>query len=260
MDGTRGAHIWTIIHVLAREEHETVSIRHTVQVCARVLSAGGAGLAMMREDGEAEPLYAIGPGTEALEEMQYALGEGPGAEVAGSGVPVLAADLRTDRAARRWPRFSREAARQGTAAAFAFPVGAGAALLGVLSAYRSTPGGLGGDALADALTCADAAFVLALDERGGINSDLWDLIEAAFAERRGEVHQAAGMVTAQLGVDLTAAFVVLRNHAYTHGRRLSDVAADVTAGRLRFGPARHDAAGTDRGAGGRPADGGREIP
>lgn len=234
MDGTRGARIWTIVHVLARGDGATVSIRHTVHACARVLSASGAGLAMTRNDGAAEPLYAIGPGIDALEEQQYALGEGPGADVLDSGMLVLVPDLRTERSARRWPRFSRAAARYGAGAAFAFPVGAGAAFLGVLSAYREAPGSLGGDALADALTCADAAFVLALDERGGINSDLWELIDAAFAERRAEVHQAAGMLTAQLGVDVTTAFVVLRNHAYANGRRLSDVAGDVTAGRLRF--------------------------
>lgn len=235
MDGTRGARIWTIIHAIARDDGEDVSIRHVVRACARLVSARGAGLAMIRDGGVAEPLYAYGTGIDALEELQYALAEGPGADAAIIGAPVLAADLGGASSAQRWPRFAGTAARQGAAGAFAFPIGAGVARVGVLSAYRAEPGGLSPGALADALTCADAAFVLALDERGAITRDLRSLIDTAFAESRAEVHQAAGMVTAQLGVDLPTAIVVLRNHAYAHDRRLGDVAADVIAGRLRFG-------------------------
>ena len=44
------------------------------------------------------------------------------------------------------------------------------------------------------------------------------------------------MVIVQLGVTAAVALVRLRAYAYSHERRLRDVAADVVARRLRFDP------------------------
>jgi AmiR/NasT family two-component response regulator len=49
-----------------------------------------------------------------------------------------------------------------------------------------------------------------------------------------QVHQATGMMKVQLGVSMKQAFVRLQAYAFAQGRPLSDVAADVVAGRLRF--------------------------
>ncbi len=49
-----------------------------------------------------------------------------------------------------------------------------------------------------------------------------------------ELLQAQGMVTAQLGVPIGEALVLLRAHAYAHDRPLGDVARDAVAGRLRI--------------------------
>jgi hypothetical protein len=43
------------------------------------------------------------------------------------------------------------------------------------------------------------------------------------------------MIIVQLGVTAAVAFIRLRAYAYAHDRRLSDVAQDVVARRLRFG-------------------------
>jgi AmiR/NasT family two-component response regulator len=50
------------------------------------------------------------------------------------------------------------------------------------------------------------------------------------------VHQATGLVLAQLGVSAEAAFARLRAYAYAEDRRLDDVARDVVERRLRFEP------------------------
>jgi hypothetical protein len=44
------------------------------------------------------------------------------------------------------------------------------------------------------------------------------------------------MISVQLDSNLTVAFLRLRAHAYLTGRRLSHVARDVLARRLRFDP------------------------
>ena len=56
------------------------------------------------------------------------------------------------------------------------------------------------------------------------------------ARHRAEIDQATGMVSAQLGVATAEAFVRLRAYAYAQDRRLSDVACDIVARRLRLGP------------------------
>ena len=48
------------------------------------------------------------------------------------------------------------------------------------------------------------------------------------------VHQAAGMVSVQLGVSVAQALVRLRAYAFAQERLLADVAADVVARRLHF--------------------------
>lgn len=48
------------------------------------------------------------------------------------------------------------------------------------------------------------------------------------------VHNAAGAVSAQLGVSMTEALIRLRAYAFSTDRLLHDVADDVVARRLRF--------------------------
>ena len=52
--------------------------------------------------------------------------------------------------------------------------------------------------------------------------------------QRTEVHQAAGLIVAQLGIPGQDAFVRLRAHAFATRRPLAEVARDVVAHRLVF--------------------------
>lgn len=49
---------------------------------------------------------------------------------------------------------------------------------------------------------------------------------------RAEIHQATGMVVAQLGVGAADAFARLRAYAFAHDRLLVEVSRDVVARRL----------------------------
>jgi hypothetical protein len=71
-------------------------------------------------------------------------------------------------------------------------------------------------------------------------------------ERRAVVHQAAGMISVQLGVDMTVALLRLRAHAWAHERPIVDVATDVVARRLLFD---HSEDGTSDGPESSDADG-----
>ncbi|WP_432893009.1 GAF and ANTAR domain-containing protein [Kribbella sp. CA-245084] len=234
VDYDRSARVWGAIRAVADGEHAAPSLQHAVSACAQALSAAGAGLAMTRAGGLLEPLLATDPKVGELDELQFELGEGPSGEAIATSTPVFEPDLAGVAAGRRWPVFAVAGADLGFRGVFAFPVAAGAAKVGVLTVYRTQPGPLYGDQVADALVFADAAFVLALDQRHGISADLDEVIDAAFTARRAEVHQAAGRLASQERISVTDALARLRAHAYGNGLSLQSVAIDVMAGRLEL--------------------------
>jgi hypothetical protein len=201
-----------------------------------MVDAAGAGLSMTRGPGLREPVFATGPVSQDLEELQFTLGEGPCMEAATEDEPVLVADLAAADSRRRWPMFAPAAAERGIRGMFAIPVLVGAARLAVFDLYWRAAGPLSLENMADALVYADAVLVLALDGRVGVAPDLENFGNDALVEWRAEVHQATGMVSVQLGVDVTEALIRLRAYAYLHDRRLTDVSAEVVARRLRFRP------------------------
>lgn len=209
-------------------------MRHACIACAQAIAGAAAGLSIIRNGGLHEPVYATDPRSQELEELQFTLGEGPCMDIAGANGPILIPDITSTWAEQRWPMYAPAAAERGAVAVFALPVAAGAARLGVMDLYRLRTGLLNTEELADALTYADAALVLALDDRDHVTADLDDLIDTDLAEGQAEVHQAAGMVAAQLDASVADALARLRAYAYAHDRRLSDVAAQVVARRLRF--------------------------
>jgi hypothetical protein len=197
--------------------------------------ATGAGLSMTSGTG-LELMFATDSHSEELEELQFTLGQGPALDGANGADPVLVADLSAAESWRRWPLFAPAAADRGIGAMFAFPVAAGAARFGVLDLYRRSAGPLSFAELADALAYSDAILDLALYDRGGLQADVEMLTDGDLADRRAEVHQAAGMVSVQLGVAVIDALARLRAYAFVHDRGLAEVAADVVARRLRFSP------------------------
>lgn len=232
MNHNRGARVWDAIDAVARGAGGLPSLWYAVLACAKGLDAMGAGLSMRRDGRALEPVLATDPVVGELEELQSTLGEGPSDDVLATGTPVLQADMADLYSGQRWPAFAPVATDRGVRGLFAFPIGAGAARLGVLSVYRRQTGLLRPHQVQDALVYADAIFVLALDDRRGLSADLHEVIDAAFSARRAEVHQAAGLIAAQQRINVADALDRLRAYAYSRGRPLHEVATEVMAGQL----------------------------
>lgn len=205
------------------------------QLCAACVSylpgINGAGLAIMTGLPASGTRYVSDEVSARIEDLQFSLGEGPCVDAFGGGRPVLAPDLADPEFQLRWPAFTAGAVAAGARAVFAIPLQIGAIRIGVLDLYRDHPGALDGDGLADALVFADTATLLLLaeDEAKGLAA-----VEQTGTDRRTVVHQATGMVMAQIGGTIGGAFARLRAHAYAEERPLDEIATDVVNRRLRF--------------------------
>jgi hypothetical protein len=208
----------------------------TTRLCeasAEALVMSGAGIMLMSGDLRSGSVCSSNSVSALIEELQYTLGEGPCVDAYRDDRAVLEPDL-ADPEMPRWIAFAPPAVAAGARAVFGFPMQVGAVRLGALNIYRDQPGPLTDDQHADALVMADVAAreVLAM-QAGAPPGTLATELETG-ANLRFVVHQASGMVSAQLGVSVTEALIRLRAHAFAHDRLLTDVADDVVARRLRF--------------------------
>jgi hypothetical protein len=197
-----------------------------------LLALRGACVAVTGAGEHQGTVAVVGPGIAAVDDLQFSLGEGPCVSVAASPGPVLEPDLAA--AGGHWPVFAPAAMERGVGAVFAFPLRVGTVHLGVLTLFRSEPGLLDGPALADAITFSHVAthLMLALQADlppGSMPDHLADVVD-----HRARVHQATGMVAAQLGTDVAAALGILRAFAWSRDRSLADVAVEVIDRGLRF--------------------------
>jgi GAF domain/ANTAR domain len=203
------------------------------EVTAEVTSATGAGIMLMSGDIPRGAVCTTDAVSELIEQLQFELGEGPCVDAYNHERPVLEPDL-AEPSAPRWMAFSGPALDAGVRAVFGFPLQVGAVRLGALNLYRDTPGVLTDDQHRDALLLASitaqALLLLQADApEGAVAAEL-----EANANFQFVVHQASGMVAAQLDVSVAQALMRLRAYAFGHDRPLTDVARDVVARRLRF--------------------------
>lgn len=200
-------------------------------LCAEVLQVSGVAVSVLMPDGGSDVIWRTEGVSARLDELQFTLGQGPGVDAAASGELVLEADLDGVPAAR-WPVFTPAALDLGVRAVFAIPLQIGAIRLGVLLVQRDAAGPMDGGALTDLLVFAGAATSALLESGTAGSAPEWRPEQPS--GYRAEVHQATGMISAQLEVSQAEALIRLRAHAYSHRRGLADVAAEVVARRLRF--------------------------
>jgi hypothetical protein len=201
--------------------------------CVDVLGVSGAGLVLMSGGRSLDFIGVSDRRSDAVEQMEYTLGEGPCVSAFHTKVPVFDADL-ADEKTPRWPEFRRGALAVGVRAAFGFPLLIDRICIGALNLYHDQSGALTDDQVADALVVAKCASrsVLAWQADAPPGTLAWQLESAS--NRRVEVHQATGRISVQVGISLDDALVLLRAYAFSHDRPVDEVAADVAAGRLRL--------------------------
>src|SRR4029453_1836809 len=104
--------------------------------CVDLVAVGGAGIMLMDHGGNGSSLGLSDLATGLVEGLPFTLGEGPGIDAHGDGLPVLepSLDAMSD---DRWPAFAPAAVDVGFLGAFGFPLHMGTVCLGALDLYRS---------------------------------------------------------------------------------------------------------------------------
>jgi hypothetical protein len=170
-----------------------------------------------------------------LDELQFDLGEGPCWDAMNTRRPILR-PLLTTASTTEWPLFVDAVLDDdltgGISGIYAFPLYVGSLALGAVDLYTSTARPLEDGDVADATDLAAIASWQVL--RSVLGDQVVDDAEGPATHNRREVHQATGMVLAQLGVTADEAALLLRAHAFASGRTVAEVARDVIERRLDF--------------------------
>jgi GAF domain-containing protein len=166
-----------------------------------------------------------------VDELQFDLGEGPCWDAMSLARPIIEPDIRQAR--HRWPAFSAAILEHQVASLFAFPLLVGPLRIGAVDLYSSDPMTLDSKQSRQATTMASALgrHVLrrALSAVGG---DYDEATTTPYSRRL--VHQATGMVLAQLRIPGDDARLIIQGQAFAVGRSMMDVAQDIMDGRLEF--------------------------
>ena len=208
------------------------SATYMEQACAAgltLLGMSGSGLTLMADQSQVGAVWASDTRAQQVEDLQFTLGEGPALDAFRLGTPALEPRLADPLV--RWQFFGPAAVDLGVAAAFSFPLQIGFIRLGALNLFRDTAGFLSDDELADALVLADVVTqdIVDLQSEGGLGSSV-----AGYSGRQSRVHQATGMVAAQIDSDMAGALARIRAYAFANDTSIFLVAERIVSRHLRL--------------------------
>ena len=199
-------------------------------VCRDILEVAGVSITIGAATANRVTLAVTDQVSTELEQLQDVLQQGPCWDAELTGAPQMT-DL-TVADDDRWPQFC-PAARSavGPRRVFGLPMRLQEQTVGVISVHQPTETQELAGGLETALFLADSiAAALLFDpqrDAPGKPAGPWS--------NRATVHQATGMVLAQLRISADDALAILRAHAYADDTTLEDIAEQVLARRLNFG-------------------------
>lgn len=214
------------------EEYDVIDMLTTLTVsCAELLDVASAGLLLADDQGVLHLVASSSERTRHLEVFQLQRVQGPCLDCFYSGEAVWAAGL--TEMERRWPEFARAAEVVGFGSVHALPMRLRDHALGAIGLFNEGAVRLveADVVLAQALVhvaCVGVLNARNLRDRGVVNQQLEHALSS-----RVVLEQAKGVIASSGGLEMEAAFAVLRHYARSHGRRLSEVAAEVVDRRLR---------------------------
>jgi hypothetical protein len=229
----------------ARHEEPASLFASTAPFCDSAMGwarVDGVSLALLsRSPNTRELVFATDGLAQRIDELQFALGEGPCLASYATARPKVVNDLAHD---DRWPVFGREAVALGVGAVFSFPVHVDSHPVGVLELYRHEASALTVDEYDAALGCAAAIGAVIgstyarwshrFSEDRDLNGAALTALTESDPYSRSQVHIAAGVIAEHLGVSVGEALVRMRAYAFARNLPITEVADDVVAQRVSW--------------------------
>jgi GAF domain-containing protein len=213
------------------DEFDVVDLLQTLtERCVELVDTDAAGLMLDDQRGNLRLIAHTHESARLLELFELQRQEGPCLDCFATGQVIANIDLAT--AADRWPDFTRAAREVGFGTSHAVPLRLRHQVVGALNLFTAGQRPLGDDDLAVAQGLADIATIGLLHERTVRNQvTLSEQLQTALHSRI-VVEQAKGVLSAQTGTSVAAAFALLRTHARRTGQPLTTVAGAIVAGRV----------------------------
>ncbi|MER5443168.1 ANTAR domain-containing protein [Streptomyces sp. NPDC002790] len=203
----------------------------------RLFGASGAKVEYAPDPRAAVHCEGTDPGLRALSDAVVQWREGPGHDTRTTGGALIDVDITTDVSVACWPRWTPSARALGHGRVTALPLRSREAVTGALVLFSAPAGALNvldEEALALARSFTESAgHTLSLQHELAESRVLAGQLEHALSSRV-VVEQAKGILAAQNGLSLDAAFEGLRGYARSHQRKLADVAREIIEGHLKL--------------------------
>lgn len=195
------------------------------------LPVSGAAVSTLGEVLGSETLSATDEHAARLDEVQFDLGEGPCWDALRGGGPIAEPSLRVN-GPGRWPAFAAAIREEPVSSVFAFPLIVGPLKLGAVDLYSRTPLTLGAVETQRASALAGVVGRRVLREALSASNAPTDI--DANPRTRRLIHQATGIVLAQLDLRPDDALLIIQGHAFATNRSMMDVATEIVEGGLAF--------------------------
>jgi hypothetical protein len=177
----------------------------------------------------AETISATDERALRVDELQFDLGEGPCWDALAARRPVLEPEFAPTHTA--WPAFAHAIRDEQISAIFAFPLVFGPFEIGAIDLYSTTPVALTVEQQRQ--TTALSAIVSRIVLRHAVGAaDAEADSTSAFSRRL--IHQATGMVLAQLQTTPDSAYLIIQARAFAESRPMRAVAEDILERRIVF--------------------------
>ncbi len=219
------------------EEFDVVDLLPTLtERCVELIDTDAAGLMLDDQRGNLRLITHTHESARLLELFELQQQEGPCLDCFATGQVLANIDLTA--ATERWPSFTQAAREVGFGTSHAVPLRLRRQVIGALNLFAAGRRPLDDDSLAVARGLADIATIGLLHERAVRDQvALSEQLQTALHSRI-LIEQAKGVLSAQTGTSVEAAFALMRTHARRTGRPLTEVAGAVVAGQVDAGALR----------------------
>jgi transcriptional regulator with GAF, ATPase, and Fis domain len=216
------------------DEFDVVDLLQTLtERCVELVDTDAAGLMLDDQRGTLRLIAHTHESARLLELFELQQQEGPCLECFATGQVIANIDLAT--ATDRWPVFAQAARDVGFGTSHAVPLRLRRQTIGALNLFTTGRRQLSEDHLAVAQGLADIATIGLLHARAVRDQvTLSEQLQSAL-QSRILIEQAKGVLSAQAGTSVAAAFILMRTHARRTGQPLTTLARAVIDGQLDAG-------------------------